>query len=124
MGVPRFQRCLPVPRRLKCPVTYAKLLLEVTLILISGKLQNKYGGGPVGGTLGIRGLLLPDGGLMPPSVKERALQLLLLLPATLCDWYLFGHSGLQSLAASSGAEQLITRERLEVKGDQKAFSTH
>lgn len=78
----------------------------------------------MGGTLGIRGSLLHDGGLMPPSVKERALRLLLLLLATLCDWYLFGHSGLQSLAASSGAEQLITRERLEVKGDQKAFSTH
>lgn len=28
MGAPHFQKCLPVPRRLKCPVTYAKLLLE------------------------------------------------------------------------------------------------
>lgn len=28
MGAPRFQKCLPVPHRLKRPVTYAKLLLE------------------------------------------------------------------------------------------------
>lgn len=62
------------------------------------------------GNVGLQRFAAPRRWLMPPSVKE-SVRLLHLLHATLRDWYPFGRSGLQSLATSSGAKQLITREK-------------